>query len=954
MNIKSIENFYLNEKYIENFVEAELRQELYKELNNFNKLFSKLTSEIEALLKDKWIYIKNKQVYYHSEINALIPDFSKFKASSCNTYYSFDISTLNVDFNDYKGRIVHHDELKRILDENKKIRNLEKAIAYTILENGYQWVYASDVETKKNFNYSWKNESYHIPIYKLAENNKKYNKKEILSIWIKNNLIPDKLSKESEKIYYILRNNYKKGLVNIDENNKITFKIDKILKSLLDDINNCFEINKTILNYTKVLKKLKERGYLEVDDILGKEIYKDILNCETVRADIEAYDEKILTDPNRGHWDLWEEKDGFHLKLNEKIMARNPILDVKEDGVIGIDFGTKSTIVVYQENNVHTLPMRVGMGKYSKKIESKHYENPTVMEFINIEKFLSDYKAKKGRPSTEWEDLTISHTAFNSLMASSSEHYYSFFNELKQWAGNNNKNIKLKDKQGYETILKVYTELEDSDFDPIEIYAYFIGLYINNMHNGIYLDYVLSFPVTYEKHIRDKILESFRRGIKKSLPESLIENDEVMSKFRVQAGASEPAAYAICALEEYNFELEPDEKIFYGIFDFGGGTTDFDFGVWRESSGPERRRFDYVIEHFGAGGDQYLGGENILELLAFEIFKLNQDKLREEGITFILPPECIKFPGSEILVSDSQEARLNTRQVMEKLRPFWEKHENYEKEYENGFLQVNLFNRQGEIKLNFELVIDLKLMQKILNDRIEKGVSNFFEALKLSFRNSETTDIKNVKIFLAGNSSKSDIVKEIFNKYIENETRLINEKEDSQEEYFTIYPPLGTEEAYSIQSKNNVNIIKDDISRPTGKTGVAFGLIKSRAGGRIKVVDKNIKDTEIKFKYYLGYESKGKFIVEIDREINYGKWTMFVDAYYEDFEIYYTNLPQASSNNMNIGDVLRKKCRISKTSETANVYLRVISPTTIEYVVAEDDKIQEGIYLSEITQINLG
>lgn len=43
-------------------------------------------------------------------------------------------------------------------------------------------------------------------------------------------------------------------------------------------------------------------------------------------------------------------------------------------------------------------------------------------------------------------------------------------------------------------------------YDPIEIYAYYIGLYINNMFdsNGIYLNYILSFPVTYEKAIRDK------------------------------------------------------------------------------------------------------------------------------------------------------------------------------------------------------------------------------------------------------------------------------------------------------------------------------------------------------------------------------------------------------------------------------------------------------------------
>ena len=61
------------------------------------------------------------------------------------------------------------------------------------------------------------------------------------------------------------------------------------------------------------------------------------------------------------------------------------------------------------------------------------------------------------------------------------------------------------------------------------------------------------------------------------------------------------------------------EKLF--VFDFGGGTTDFDFGVFYEADEKKSTRYDYTIEHFGAGGDRYLGGENLLELLAFEVFK---------------------------------------------------------------------------------------------------------------------------------------------------------------------------------------------------------------------------------------------------------------------------------------------------------------------------------------------
>ena len=161
-----------------------------------------------------------------------------------------------------------------------------------------------------------------------------------------------------------------------------------------------------------------------------------------------------------------------------------------------------------------------------------------------------------------------------------------------------------------------------------------------------------------------------------------------MSKFRVNQGVSEPAAYAITALQEYGFEPDEDEKVLYAIFDFGGGTTDFDFGVFRGAKDiREEARYDYVIEHFGSEGDKYLGGENLLELLAYEVFKANAARLqsglklegqeagkkeKQVGFSFSKPKEGEDFVGSETLVSNSQEAKRNTKQLMEALRSFWE------------------------------------------------------------------------------------------------------------------------------------------------------------------------------------------------------------------------------------------------------------------------------------------
>ena len=371
--------------------------------------------------------------------------------------------------------------------------------------------------------------------------------------------------------------------------------------------------------------------------------------------------------------------------------ARDPISDIHENGLIGIDFGTKSTIVSVQDGNEFTTLLRVGIGRLNKAPEAHHYENPTIMEFIDIEKFLKDYNSRSGRPETSINDLRVSHAAARDLNSCDNNSFFdSFFYDIKQWCGDEKRSIKITDQQNKNIIreLPPYAELGSDDFDPLELYAYYLGLYINNMHRGIYLDYVLSFPVTYKLDVKNRILESFKAGLWKSLPESLQKNEDIAGRFRVKLGVSEPAAYAITALKGYGFDPDDEnEKYLYAIFDFGGGTTDFDFGIWRGANDALRDEEDkdYVIEHINSEGDKYLGGENLLELLAFEVFKANNDFMRtgkesgkedskteSVGFSFTVPHGCIVPSGCETTVKNTPSAKRNTKQLMEVLRPFWE------------------------------------------------------------------------------------------------------------------------------------------------------------------------------------------------------------------------------------------------------------------------------------------
>ena len=237
-----------------------------------------------------------------------------------------------------------------------------------------------------------------------------------------------------------------------------------------------------------------------------------------------------------------------------------------------------------------------------------------------------------------------------------------FLTDLNNGSVTSGQRLKLQYSKGKVWELQPFMELQESDMDPLEIYAYYLGRYINHMLRGkIFLHYVMSFPVTYEHRIREHMGNSIRKGVKKSFPTTLLANEELMNEFCVREVASEPAAYAITALQEYNFEPEGDSRIYYAVFDFGGGTTDFDFGMFKES---EDDRYDYVLTHFGENGDWTLVGENLLRLLAFEVFRANKEYLLSPDgqnartdvgshIPFALASDAQLFAGYESLIKKS-------------------------------------------------------------------------------------------------------------------------------------------------------------------------------------------------------------------------------------------------------------------------------------------------------------
>ncbi len=634
-----------------------------------------------------------------------------------------------------------------------------------------------------------------------------------------------------------------------------------------------------------VEKTLEIVSYSDVD--VDFEAFSNVmLNVDFTAVGLKSYSQKRLLDLDGGHWDLAvssSSKESVTFRFDnlpkdpngkeENFYARSSLKDLKRDGFVAIDFGTKSTTASYIGEGGRYYLLSIGGDVDAVGLEK--YENPTIVEFRNKEKFLKDYNALSHRPFTEHNDMEVAHEAQKYFTNAQGNHLYRFFSKLKQWAGTDEK----QNFRDFKEDFSLESFAHCTDFNPIEIYAYYIGRCINNMHNGVFLKYFLSYPIKYEKHQAEKIRESFEKGLKKSLPRHVFDDDKTAKNFKVELRASEPCAYAISALKSYGFDktAKLDKPIYYGVFDFGGGTTDFDFGKWEKSANP---KFAYKMTHFSSGGDKYLGGENLLELLAFEAYGQNFQTLKEKDIVIAKPNyDRINEQRFGSFMQKSREARLNLQTIASKLRPFLENLDAHiieaieeNEEFEIGDLKKDLsknrlFDRNGEEAEEIELKIDYKELLELLKSKIDDGVANFFAGFSKVMAENIDNQCRAFHIFLGGNASKSVLVKQAFENAKEKQLKDYKQRTSKDDFTFILYEPLGTEAS----DKQILELTGEDAFeawgryvKPTCKTGVAFGLLESR--NKASGIEMPSIDANPVFKYDLGVEKEGNFHTKISRD----------------------------------------------------------------------------------------
>ncbi|MBF0422925.1 MAG: hypothetical protein HQL73_08025 [Magnetococcales bacterium] len=725
-----------------------------------------------------------------------------------------------------------------------------------------------------------------------------------------------------------------------------------------------------------------------------------LLEGDYIRARLPVLEESYLLDMEKGLWELYQPKKPIGagwigVELKQPWEARNPEKDVK-DGVVAIDFGTSSTVVACREDGKVTL-LRVGMTDFFRKPVPGDYQNPTILEFVNLPQLLEVWKSEAYRPMTRWDDFHFSHEALNNFRENEANQSIvaSMLTAIKQWPlqAHAGEILRITDQAtGFEMEVshtsspmpvpgQRLTVGKDDPFDPIELYAYYLGLFINNRSNGLFLQYCMTFPVTYPKEVKHHIRSSFARGLMRSLPGVLMESDKI-HRFRVTEEASEPAAYAACALEELDIEATED-GVAYAVFDFGGGSTDFDFGIHRKPTEEEiAGGYEQVINHFGASGDMYLGGENLVANIAYLVFQDNLEICREHHIPFSMPPEGERFPGSELFLDHSHVAQTNTALVMAQVRELWENFQwdvlsddgrvigadtppivrrlsdrigdvlsqeivdagftlrrDFQTCHPNkrvGILELELLNRSRE-KTMVSFKVDRNHVNHFLVARVGKGVHRFFIAMKQAF-SARGLDPAEIHILQAGNASRALLVQALF-------SALTQEKMHRWEP-----PPGGLKKNPVLERIQNSMGYKmlivhrpppgdpENPYKPTAKTGVAIGLLKLIPGEPFLAVGPNMENRqgEAPFTFFVGGLKRGRFQPVLVQNGPYYVWHELGIPTRGTFVLVFSTTPQAGEGELRRGarELKERSMTFGPGSEGRKLFIQAVAPARVEICLA--------------------
>ena len=731
-------------------------------------------------------------------------------------------------------------------------------------------------------------------------------------------------------------------------------------------------------------KEIRINAHAEQDG--SQEIYAYI-DTNQLEDIIEKYGSESFYPKFKGRFDYHIEYPGYEryvysfpveicvrdTRLNEN--NSNPYM---KEGNVSIDFGTSGTCAAI--NTVGAKEQLLTLSGIKKCIETLDnvYENPTNLMLCDWKEVLRQWQADNVNPPmlvTRSGDVPIQQADYDSGYTVADEfkavneeggrrRLRAIVSQLKMLPyylaeGKEVRFTPYNDAEGKSITIVDSPDKEDEyHFDPIAFYGYLLGRAINKPASkpeggNLYRNYYITYPAKFNEEIRTRIKNSLEYGIRRSLPRSIREGKDFDNTplVRVEMRYSEPEA---CMGAVYGKQIKAEEgktKLF-GVYDLGGGTMDFAFGLLRKAVGEEQEEAEDVLHFLGIDGDEKVGGEKLIHQLAYRIYLNSKNEVQEKQIKFVKPKDEKEPNGfSGLLVNDMGDsiADSNLYVIEEHLaRPLfqYDGDNNFDGNLQKILTPSNdiseddiaadscvarMHNIHGD-----EVMVELKVegLEDFLAAEIRKTIEAFKHSMEVTFNNSkdvllscgvEDFSIDDVNIFMGGNASKQHYVREIMEELFPKENiHTIGEGQNNK----------NHSDAYAVNSK----------------TAVAVGQLRL-LGSQAAVISPSSKNDNPTFLFNIGYISNGEFITVINKNENRTSW-LKANRIKKENPILNLRYTTSQSNNEAMLKPMEQAIRCQIEAGKYTVYLRVVDERRVEYRLgsqaaapADDEAVNESMVI---------
>lgn len=619
------------------------------------------------------------------------------------------------------------------------------------------------------------------------------------------------------------------------------------------------------------------------DAVLRPELIGD--NFPKIVANLDVIPGEVLTDPSEGSWIgarfVGQKKlailrqgkvVGFRRRskrtesqqvIPPEVVRRQPQLDVR-DVWVAIDFGTVSTVMIVGDGE-RTEVIPVGLD-HPLRVPAD-LESPSEIAFENLDKIIKAWQERASLPLIEWGDVFVGHAARRLVHGDLREQARRTKASLRDLAllpsrierGENvaicgavelNRTITLR-----KPALPVFDEdgiSPDDPFDPIELYAYYLGIHLNTRKRGIHLRYAIGMPTGWEPVRREQVLAQLRRGLFRSLPAGMVSLDDFDALKVVDAGPN-VLSFAAAAFRVFGI-LPRGEAIPFVAVDAGATETAVLCGAFRDGLPDEvGAGYERIVEHVKPIVFSEIAGERYLHGLAYRVYAASGTSMRNNAIPFTPPSGEPLLSGHEERLVHTFDANVNSRILMDVVRSILESPVPLPLPD-----SVGLFGADGQVH-EVRVLIDRVALSDWLKGEFMKAAELLKGAVLQGFQQITRAEppFAAMRVLLGGRLSMNPHLQECFEAVLPSTVRFHKFREPDE----------------------------TNLNAPTVKLATAYGILALRYQ---PLQPAAVKDERGVFGWRVGRGKQGMLKAALDGQSGYDVWREFGPCTRPDVCVFYT------------------------------------------------------------------